>query len=77
MVYRTLKGEVEGLGGEVADDVGEVAAPEGRAALGGEGAPRAFHDARVRLIETALFDHFILILNQQFYALNRGRGRLK
>ena len=42
-----LEGEVEGLGGEVADDVGQVAAPEGADALLGGDAGEAVDDAGV------------------------------
>mmetsp|Transcript_6758 Transcript_6758/g.18867 ORF Transcript_6758/g.18867 Transcript_6758/m.18867 type:complete len:312 (+) Transcript_6758:627-1562(+) len=42
-----LEGEVEGLGGEVTDDVGEVTAPEGADALLGSDAGEAVNDAGV------------------------------
>ena len=42
-----LEGKVEGLGGEVADDVGQVAAPEGEEALLFGDAYDAVHDALV------------------------------
>ena len=49
-----LEGEVEGLGGEVADDVGQVAPPEGDEALLFGDAYDAVHDALVLLVGSDL-----------------------
>lgn len=51
-----LEGEVKGLGGEVTDDVGGVAAPERGEALLGDDAGEAVTNALVGLGETALLD---------------------
>src|SRR5437868_1849182 len=54
------EGEVEGLGGEVADDVGGVATPQGEDTLGARGAGEALDDAIVFPVQTASLDHLIL-----------------
>ena len=51
-----LEGEVEGLGGEVTDDVGGVAAPERSKTLVSVGALEAVNDARVGAVKTTLLD---------------------
>ena len=60
-----LEGEVQGLGGEVTDDVGQVTAPEGLDALLGQGALGAVDDAGVRTVQATLLDHLVLVLDQQ------------
>lgn len=57
-----LEGEVERLRGEVADDVGGVAAPQSADALVAHGAAEAVADALVGLGEAALLDHLVLVL---------------
>lgn len=52
--------EVEGLGGEVTDDVGGVATPQGHDTLIGGGALEAVDDTVVAAVETAGADHLIL-----------------
>jgi len=52
--------EVQGLGGEVTDDVGSVATPEGEETLIGSGALKAVNDAGVAAVKTASLDHLIL-----------------
>jgi hypothetical protein len=54
------EGEVERLGGEVADDVGGVATPQGHDTLGARGAGEALDDAIVFPVQTAGLDHLIL-----------------
>jgi hypothetical protein len=51
-----LESKVQGLGGEVTDDVGGVTTPEGGQTLVGVGATEAVGDALVRVRETALLD---------------------
>jgi len=68
-----FEGKVEGLGREVSDDVGQVASPEGHDAFGFEGSRGAVDDAGVGLVESALFDHLILVLDEEFDSLD-GRG---
>lgn len=57
-----LEGKVERLRGEVADDVGRVAAPQGAEALVADGAAEAVADALVGLRQAALLDHLVLVL---------------
>ena len=71
-----LEGKVEGLRGEVADDVGDVATPERGDALVGNDALGAVADALVALLQAAALDHLVLVLQQQLDALNGRRGRL-
>lgn len=55
LLVLVLEGEVEGLGGEVADDVGQVAPPEGDDALLLGDADDAVDDALVLLLRRDLF----------------------
>lgn len=52
--------EVQGLGGEVTDDVGGVATPQGHDTLIGGGALEAVDNAVVAAVEAALLEHLIL-----------------
>lgn len=54
------EGEVQGLRGEVTDDVGSVAAPEGHNALIAHGALEAVADTVVLAVETTGLKHLIL-----------------
>lgn len=54
------EGEVQGLGGEITDDVGGVSTPEGDDTFVGNGALEALADAIVLPVETARLEHFIL-----------------
>lgn len=54
------EGKVEGLGWEVADNVGGVTSPEGGQTFGAECAAEAVDDAAVAAVETTSLDHFIL-----------------
>merc|ERR1719187_663966 len=72
-LHGVLEGEVEGLGGEVPQDVGEVPSPEGEEALSLEDPGGAVDDALVGLVEAALLDHLILVLHQQLHTLD-GSG---
>ena len=72
-----LESEVEGLGGEVTDDVGEVPAPEGLEALLPADADKAIDDPVVaRHLPTDDFGIGILRLDQELDALNGGGGGL-
>eukprot|EP00983_Pelagomonas_calceolata_P075441 1153022-Pelagomonas_calceolata.AAC.3 len=64
------------LGGEISDDVGHVAAPQGDHALVLDGAGEALADALVGLRQAALLDHLVLVLDQQLDALDGGSGGL-
>ena len=54
------EGEVQGLGGEVTDDVGSVSTPQRGDTLGGRGSAEALHDTIVLAVETARLQHLIL-----------------
>lgn len=54
------EGEVQGLGGEVTDDVGSVTSPQGNNTLGGGGTLEAVNDTGVLAVETTGLDHLIL-----------------
>lgn len=64
------------LGGEVADDVGLVAAPERGGALLAEDAGEGVGDAPVGAREGAPAQHLRLVLQQQLDALHRRGPRL-
>ena len=53
---KLTEGEVQGLGGEVPDDVGGVTTPEGEETLVTVGAAEAVGDALVGGSQTALLD---------------------
>merc|ERR1711890_134314 len=76
-LHGVLEGEVEGLGGEVPQDVGEVTSPEGKDTLGLEDPGGAVDDALVGLVEAALLDHLILVLHQQLHTLDGSGGCLR
>jgi hypothetical protein len=60
------------LRGEVPDDIGRVATPQGAHALVFDCAGKALADALVGLTEAALLDHLVLVLDEQLDALNGG-----
>ena len=60
--------EVQGLGGEVTNDVGSVATPQGHDTLIGSGAAEAVHNAGVAAVETASLDHLILFQSLAWFA---------
>merc|ERR1719461_2139716 len=67
-----FEGEVQGLGGEVSEDVGQVSSPEGIDSLGGEETWPTSSDTGVGLVQTALLDHLVLVLDQQLHSLDGG-----
>jgi len=71
-----FEGKVQGLGGEVPQDVGQVAPPEGSDAFRGQDALGAVDHAGVGLVEAALLDHLVLVLDQELDSLDGGGGRL-
>ena len=75
-LHLILEGEVERLRGEVTQAIGQVTAPQGVDALGLDGSHGAVDDAVVGLVQTALTDHLILILDEQLDTLDRSGGRL-
>jgi len=68
-----LEGKVERLRWEVSEHVGQVTSPEWDDSLGFEDSGSAVDDASVRLVETALLDHLVLVLDEELDALD-GRG---
>jgi len=70
------EGKVQGLGGEVTDDIGRVTSPEGQDALVCGGPPKAIHNAIVFPVKTASLEHLILILNEKLDTLDRGSSGL-
>lgn len=73
----SFEGEVKSLGGEVSETVSQVTPPERVEALVGEGPGCTVDDSLVWLVQPALFDHLILILDEELYSLDRGSGGLK
>jgi len=74
-LHLILKGEVESLRWEVTQAVGQVTAPQGIDSLVLDGSGRTVDDAFVWLIQAALTDHLILILDEQLDTLDGcGRG---
>ena len=59
------EGKVQGLRGEVTDNVRGVTTPERDQALVRVGTAEAVSDTLVRVGETTLLDHLILILNEE------------
>ena len=68
--------EVEGLGGEVTDDVGSVTTPEGDDALIGGGTLEALANTGVLAVKTTGLDHLILILDEKLDTLDGSGGGL-
>merc|ERR1719278_1070024 len=60
-----LEGKVKCLGGEVTQHVGEVSSPERNNAFGGQHSLGAVKDSGVRLVQTTLLDHLILVLDEK------------
>ena len=71
-----LEGKVEGLCGEVPDDVGNVTTPEGTDTLSLHDALEAVADASVWAVEGAALEHLALVLQVELDALNGGGSRL-
>merc|ERR1719348_2840064 len=76
-LHLILEGEVERLRREVTQAVGQVATPQGVDALVLDGSRRAVDDSVVRLVQTALSDHLILILDEQLDTLDGSGSRLR
>jgi len=70
-----FEGKVQRLGWEVSEYVGQVTSPEWSNSLGGERSLGTVENACVWLVESTLFDHLILILDQELDTLDwRRRG---
>jgi len=75
-LHLILEGEVERLRWEVTQAIGQVTAPQRVDALVLDGSGGAIDDAAVGLVQTALTDHLILILDEELDTLDRSGGRL-
>lgn len=71
-----LEGKVQGLGGEVSDDVGSVSSPEGGETFLLVGSAEAVTDTLVRRSQSTLLDHLVLVLDEKLDSLNGGSGSL-
>merc|ERR1712008_573010 len=69
-----LKGKVKGLCGEISQHIGQVTSPEWKDTLAFQGFLDTINDTLVWFSQTALFNHLILILNQEFDSFNGGGG---
>jgi len=67
-----FEGKVQSLGWEVSEDVGEVTSPEWSDTFGGQSSFAAIHDTSVWFVKSTLFDHFILVLDEEFDSLDWG-----
>merc|ERR1712121_214646 len=79
-VFEQIKyglGEVEGLRREVTQAVCQISTPQGIDTLVLHGSHGAVNDAFIGLIQAALTDHLILILDEQLDTLDRSGGRLR
>merc|ERR1739849_52029 len=56
-----FEGKVEGLGGEVPQNIGKVSSPEGVDSLSLENSHGTVNHTIIRLVQPALLDHFILV----------------
>jgi len=71
-----LEGKVQSLGGEVTEHVGGVTTPEGSETLVPVGPAEAVTDTLVRVGETTLLDHLVLVLDEELDSLNGGSSGL-
>ncbi|KAB1253988.1 hypothetical protein Cadr_000026949 [Camelus dromedarius] len=72
LLVLVLEGVIEGLHGEVADDIGQVAPPEGQHALLLEDEHNAVHDAFVLLVGRNLLTGMRHLQQQQLDPLDQG-----
>ena len=72
-----LEREVEGLSGEVTNDIDSVTSPKRHEALVGIGAPEAVDYALVRGRQAALLKHLVLVLHEKLDSLDGGSRRLR
>merc|ERR1719348_600692 len=70
-LHLVLEGEIKRLRREVPQAVGQIATPERLNALRSDDTTRAVDDTIVGSVQTALLDHFILVLDEQLDAFNR------
>merc|ERR1712083_749416 len=67
-----LEGKVKSLGGEVTQHVGQVSPPEGNNAFSGQHPLGAVKDSGIRLVQTTLLDHLVLVLDEKLDPLDGG-----
>merc|ERR1711899_11057 len=65
-----FEGKVKSLGWEVSEDVGEVTSPEWSDTFGGQSSFAAIHNTIVWFVKSSLFDHFILVLDEELDSLD-------
>jgi len=71
-----LEGKVEGLSREISDAVSQVSSPERKSTLVCHGTFGTFSNTSVRLVKRSLFDHLILVLDEELDAFDWGRSGL-
>jgi hypothetical protein len=71
------EGKVQGLGGEVTDDVGSVTTPKSNGTLIGHGALEAVANAVVLAVKTTLLDHLILHVTNAPVRIRRNEKKKK
>jgi len=72
----SFEGEVQGLGWEISDNIGQVTSPESTNTFSSKSSFGAVENTSVGTIKSALFDHFTLILDKKLDSLNGGSGSL-
>jgi len=71
-----LEGEVKSLSGEVTKDIGQVTTPQWVDTLCGKDTSEAVNDSVIRLVQTTLLDHLILVLDEKLDSLDGSGGSL-
>jgi len=72
-----LEGKVKSLCWEVSENIGHVTSPEWNDTFGLERSHGTVDDASVWLVESALLDHLILVLDEELDSLNWCGGSLR
>jgi len=67
-----FEGKVQSLGWEVSEDVGQVSSPEWSYTFGGQSSFAAIDNTIVWSVKSSLFDHFILVLDEELDSLDWG-----
>jgi len=67
-----FEGEVKSLGWEVSEDVSQVTSPEWSYTFGSQSSFAAVDNTIVWSIKSSLFDHFILVLDEELDSLDWG-----
>ena len=69
-----LEGEVEGLCGEISQHIGQVTSPERKDTFASKRLLDTINNTFVRFLQTALFNHLILVLNQELHSFDGSGG---